>query len=133
GPDEPDNEEFGQILEELRFTARLSRLQAAERLGLSSEYIRLIERGKRAPAAGKMPHILHVYGKECILERAGEVQFDDYIVKFTSRIQEARRKSTPENMSFHTRTQKIGQIMTWLVVADNETIDKVQKLLRVEN
>ena len=69
GRGEPDNSHFGKLLEDLRWKAGLSRADAATRLGLSPEYLRLIEAGKRTPALGQMRNLLDAYGAEGEVER----------------------------------------------------------------
>lgn len=121
GPDEVDNEVFGKLLEQFRFAAEVSRATVAETVGISSEYIRLIERGKRVPAAGQMRHILDVYDKSCVIGYQ-KVAFDNFIVKFTSRIQEARKSTTP-------RAKNVSKIVDLLMQTDDEMIDIIYKLL----
>ncbi|WP_346116935.1 helix-turn-helix transcriptional regulator [Micromonospora coerulea] len=100
---ESDNRLFGELLERLRWKAGMSRADAAAKLGFSSEYLRLIEVGKRTPALGQVPKFLDAYGA------AGEVgpvqpggyrphlividpmNDDPVLVQFISRIREARR------------------------------------------
>ena len=108
GPGESDNSRFGELLERLRWKAGLSRADAAAKLGFSSEYLRLIEVGKRTPALGQMRNILAAYGADGDVERVrrpGSRQdllffdpllgndFDLVTVEFTSRIREARRRA----------------------------------------
>src|SRR4051794_5986401 len=69
GPGERDNRRFGELLEDLRRKAGLSRVDAAAKLELSSEYLRLIEIGKRTPALGQMRHLLNAYGAEGEVEK----------------------------------------------------------------
>src|SRR3954453_16553966 len=69
GPGERHNPRFGKLLEDLRWKAGLSRADAAAKLGLSSEYLRLIELGKRTPALGQMRNLLDAYGAEGEVER----------------------------------------------------------------
>ena len=70
GPGQPDNSRFGELLESLRWKAGLSRADAAAKLGLSSEYLRLIEIGKRTPALGQMRNLLYVYGAQGDVQRS---------------------------------------------------------------
>lgn len=99
-----DNRRFGELLERIRWKAKLSRADAAAKLGFSSEYLRLIEVGKRTPALGQMRNFLDTYGAESAIEqlmpggdRPDLLVFDPLnedepvIVEFTSRIREARR------------------------------------------
>src|SRR4051812_27949667 len=62
GPDESGNVELGEILHRFRDEAKLTRGEAADKIGLSSEYIRLAEVGKRTPALGTVRIMLKVYG-----------------------------------------------------------------------
>jgi transcriptional regulator with XRE-family HTH domain len=105
---ESDNRRFGELLERLRWRAGLSRADAAAKLGLSAEYLRLIEVGKRTPALGQMRKFLDTYGADGGVEkvmpggdRPDLIVFDPLhgdggdpvIVEFTSRIREARRRA----------------------------------------
>ena len=106
GPGEPDNRQFGELLERLRRNAGLSRAAAATTLGFSTEYLRLIEAGRRTPAYGQMQNLLDAYGA---IGEVGRISPQGYrqdlavfdpphddepvIVEFTSRIREARRKA----------------------------------------
>jgi len=137
GPNESGNEEFGKLLEDLRTRARMSRNAAAKLLGLSSEYLRLVEHGKRVPAQGQMPFILDIYGMNYRFLGDRRLQVGDYIVEFTSRIREAR-DATGASMMFDTtptRNEQIGRIVTLLGLADDETLrgilsDLIEKTLR---
>lgn len=105
---ESGNRRFGELLERLRWRAGLSRADAAAKLGLSAEYLRLIEVGKRTPALGQMRKFLDTYGADGEVEkvmpggdRPDLVVFDPLhgddgdpvIVEFKSRIREARRSA----------------------------------------
>lgn len=127
GPDESDNAQFGVILRQFRTEAQLSRSQAANILGFSSEYLRLIERGKRTPALGSMGTIMSTYHVDHDIG-AGYLKFGDFFVEFTSRIQEARGK--PIDTSIENRDMKIGQIVRLLAIADNAALHEVHKRLR---
>lgn len=126
GPNSPDNEKFGRLLESLRHNLRLSRRDAAANLGITSEYLRLIERGKRTPALGLMPKFAEVYKvKRC--EITGDrVIFGVVIIEFTSRIREARGQKLEDNIG---RTERIGQIVQLLDHVDDRTLEKVYSLL----
>jgi transcriptional regulator with XRE-family HTH domain len=108
GPGESDNSRFGELLERLRWKAGLSRADAAAKLGFSSEYLRLIEVGKRTPALGQMRNFLAAYGADGDVERVSPQGYrqdllvfdplhgDDgepVTVEFKSRIREARRRA----------------------------------------
>jgi DNA-binding XRE family transcriptional regulator len=148
GPDEADNRRFGRLLESLRWKARLSRAEAAQKIGLSSEYLRLIEVGKRAPALGQMRKVLDVYGADGEVEKVypegyrqdlivlDPLNGEPVVVEFTSRIREARRKALggPPDEDEHTsqtdgRTTEIGRVVLLLTRADDDTLKKVRELL----
>ncbi|MFJ5545373.1 helix-turn-helix domain-containing protein [Micromonospora chalcea] len=100
---ESDNRQFGELLERLRWKAGISRADAAAKLGFSSEYLRLIEVGKRTPALGQVPKFLDAYGADGEIEGVqpgGErpdlividpLNDEPVVVEFISRIREARR------------------------------------------
>jgi transcriptional regulator with XRE-family HTH domain len=105
---EADNSRFGELLERLRWKAGLSRADAADKLGFSAEYLRLIEVGKRTPALGQMRNFLGVYDANGNVERISPDGYrqdllvfdplhgddgDPVIIEFTSRIREARRRA----------------------------------------
>jgi transcriptional regulator with XRE-family HTH domain len=125
GPDEPDNVKFGEILHALRSRPRSV---VAEELNVSSEYVRLIERGERSPALGTALKMLNLYSISYELDKF-QLTFQyrkHYSVEFTSRIKEARYKF-PEL----TRNELIGQVVRLLVVADDDTLKETHsKLLR---
>ena len=126
GPGEPDNAELGEILSRYRTSANLSRGQAAASVEFSSEYLRLIEKGKRTPALGTMPKLLTSYDVPFQMEPDGII-FEQYAVKFTSRIREARYKEI-ENPN---RDVRLGQIVRLLVTVDDATLrDIYRRLLR---
>jgi transcriptional regulator with XRE-family HTH domain len=157
GPGEPGNSQFGELLERLRWKAGLSRADAAAKLGLSSEYLRLIEVGKRSPAYGQMRNLLDAYGAEGEVGRISPQGFrqdlavfdplngdggDPVIVEFTSRIREARRKALGgpadedqdrQQATFEppadSRAAEIGLVVSLLPCADDNTLRKVRKLL----
>ncbi len=97
------NLRFGELLERLRWKTGMTRADAATKLGLSPEYLRLIEVGKRTPALGQMPNFMDAYGANAAIERVqpgGEqpdliiidpLNDEPVLVEFTSRIREARR------------------------------------------
>jgi transcriptional regulator with XRE-family HTH domain len=108
GPGESDNSRFGELLQRLRSKAGLSRADAAAKLGFSSEYLRLIEVGKRTPALGQMRNLLAAYGADGDVERVSPQGYrqdllvfdplrgddgDPVTVEFKSRIREARRRA----------------------------------------
>src|SRR4051794_22818337 len=85
GPGEPDNSRFGELLEDLRRNAGLSRADAAAKLRLSSEYLRLIEIGKRTPALGQMRNLLDAYGAEGEVERISPQGYRQDLLVFDPR------------------------------------------------
>ncbi|MCA1680621.1 MAG: helix-turn-helix domain-containing protein [Actinobacteria bacterium] len=157
GPGEPDNSRFGELLERLRWKAGLSRADAAANLGVSSEYLRLIEVGKRTPALGRMRNLLDAYGAEGEVEKISPQGYrqdllvfdaldgDDgepVSVEFKSRIREARRRALggpagdDEDWQHATyerpdesRAAEIGLVVSLLTRADDNTLRKVRKLL----
>jgi transcriptional regulator with XRE-family HTH domain len=132
GPKEPGNEEFGELLRQFRIQKGLTRKQAAERFGFTSEYLRLIERGKRIPAWGNMPLIFGVYDVSYVL--IGEQYLiDDVYIRFTSRIREARTKDEPKSQPDPNRARQIAQIVELLVEADERTLRAVHSVLRSQN
>lgn len=132
GPKEPGNEEFGELLRTYRIQKGLTRKQAAERFGLTSEYLRLIERGKRTPAWGNMPLIFGVYDVPYVLVDE-EYVIDEVAIKFTSRIREARTKDEPKIPPDPNRARQIAQIVELLVEADERTLRAVHSVLHSQN
>lgn len=128
GPRESDNETFGQFLKTLRIQKGLSRAQAAEKFGFSSEYLRLIERGKRTPTWGNMPMIFGVYDVNYVLV---EEQFvvEKTAIEFTSRIRETRHKIVSHAVPDLHRAQQIVQIVELLMQTDDRKLCAVHKLL----
>lgn len=106
GPDEPENVEFGEILRGFRTMSGLARSQAALRIGVTSEYIRLMEKGERTPALGTALKILENYGipHEVNITRS-QLIFENTLVEFTSRIKEARGANVPE-LRYYTVTEE---------------------------
>lgn len=160
GPGEPDNSRFGELLEDLRRKAGLSRADAAARLGLSSEYLRLVEIGKRTPALGQMRNLLDAYGAEGEVERISPQGYrqdllvfdprsgadsEPRIVEFKSRIREARQRAfggpadegarRPQaayQRPADSRAVEIGLVVSLLTQVDNNALRKVRKLLEDE-
>lgn len=156
---EADNRRFGELLEQLRWKAGLTRAEAAARLGLSSEYLRLIEAGRRTPALGQMQHFLSLYGADAEIERVmpggdqpdlimlDPLKQEPIIVEFKSRIREARRSSLggpseggeaasqrgpDQDEPSVRRSAEIGAVVSLLTQADDSTIRRVRKLLEAE-
>ncbi|WP_421735723.1 helix-turn-helix transcriptional regulator [Cellulomonas sp.] len=152
-----DNRSFGELLERLRWHAHLSRSDAAAKLGLSSEYLRLIEAGRRTPALGQMHNFLAAYGAEGETQKVmpggdrpdlivlDPLNGEPVIVEFTSRIREARRTAlggppeddeTPLDESHRLdegwttrRAIELGIAVSLLVRADDATIRRVRQML----
>lgn len=125
GPNEPDNAKFGQILEDIRRSIPFSRSAAATRMGVSSEFVRAIERGTRIPAQDTFLKMLEVYGIQCHRNKS-LVIFRNISVEFTSRIKERRNGSLPVVFN---RDELLGQIVSSLIGADDDTLKKVHKIL----
>ena len=157
GPGEPHNSRFGELLEDLRRKAGLSRADAAAKLRLSSEYLRLIEVGKRTPALGQMRNLLGAYGAEGEVESISRKGYrqdllvfaprngDDgepRIVEFKSRIREAPQRAlggpADEDEDWQqptyerpaeSRAAEIGLVVSLLTRADDNTLREIRKLL----
>lgn len=155
GPGESDNKRFGELLERLRWKAGLSRADAAAKLEFSSEYLRLIETGRRTPALGQMRKFLSVYGAQGGVEIDPHGQRQDLIlfdpihdddrdplfIEFKSRIREARRRAIggPQDDEDRQRTDyqrpdvdratELGRVVLLLTQADDKTVSRVRKLL----
>lgn len=163
GPDmSSDNLRFGRLLADLREHAGLSRADAAATLGMSAEYLRLIELGRRTPALGQMRSFLDAYhanGEVGRLQPGGDrpdliffppLSDEPVSVDFKSRIREARRSavSSPpgeadlqKDMDFLTpvyaglsasHAADLGFVVSLLARADNNTIRKVRDMLQNE-
>lgn len=136
GPGEDDNKPFGDWLRQLRLTAGLSRAEAAAKLDFSSEYLRLIERGKRTPASGNMNRICDTY--EIVYHQIDSDiwEVDGKTIIFTSRILEARQRrlTTDEpnsNSSSDTnRLETLGWVVAHINEADDLTLNLVKKVLQ---
>lgn len=129
GPNEPHNELLGEILSELRNRAHMSRAGAAIRFGFTSEYVRLIEHGRRTPAFENMPQILNAYDEK-YTRQGNQITFQGKTFKFTSRVQEVRSSLPYTNAVVSNRNQKIGEIVNLLVDADNVTLSEIHRRLR---
>ena len=158
GPGEGGNAEFGALLEKLRKLAGLSRAGAAAKLGLSAEYVRLIEAGERTPALGQMPRFLDAYGAEGGVEvpqpdgscidllvflRSGD---DPIFVEFRSRIREARRRghrnlggdmgwqgdAESRELVDERYAAELGAVVALLASADTGLLRRVRKMLEDE-
>lgn len=158
GPNhEADNRVFGRMLAEFRQIAGLSRGEAAARLDVSAEYLRLIELGRRTPAMGQMQAFLDVYeinGELGKLQPGGDrpdlILFPPHAdepvtVYFASRIREARRRGfaiSPEaearraalrqaeiDAPSESRAIELGYIVSLLATAGSSTLGQVYDLL----
>jgi transcriptional regulator with XRE-family HTH domain len=119
GPNKPDNVKFGEILHNFRNNVRLSRSEVASRLELSSEYIRLIERGERPPPLGTAIKLLAAYELPFDVDiKRSRIIFETTSVEFTSRIKEARH-------NHQSRNEMIGEIVKLLLTADNDTLKEI--------
>lgn len=150
-----DNRRFGRLLADLREHAGLSRADAAGTLKVTTEYLRLIELGRRTPAMGQMRAFLDVYkvdGELGKLQPGGDrpdlIVFppnadEPLTIDFASRIREARRKGLTSLVSESDtdgdgveqdrptarRDTALGHIVTLLVGANEATLRKVRDLL----
>lgn len=134
GPKEPGNEAFGILMQQFRVQLGLTRAQAAERLGFTSEYLRLIERGKRTPAFENMPLIFGVYDVPFVTDGKKQFIIEDMSIQFNSRTRSYNRDGdayeTPEIIRDSNRANQIGQIIELLVQADERKLNAVHRLLR---
>jgi transcriptional regulator with XRE-family HTH domain len=123
GPNESDNPIFGQLLNDLRTSKRLSRSEAGKRLKVSSEYIRLIERGERVPALGTTIQMLEVYGVP-YTHTNDRLFFENASVKFTSRIKKSRSliryAVTQERTVYVTSTDPVNAALLATRIFKNE-------------
>ncbi|MBN9629938.1 MAG: helix-turn-helix domain-containing protein [Actinobacteria bacterium] len=154
---ERDNQNFGRMLAEFRQLAGLSRASAAAELGVSAEYLRLIELGRRSPAMGQMHSFIQLYGIDGQLgrlqpggDRPDLILFpphDDEPIRvdFASRIREARRRgvdlapdaeerrastqASNANLPSENRAVELGLIVSLLAAADDRTLGEVYDLL----
>jgi transcriptional regulator with XRE-family HTH domain len=132
GPNEPDNVPFGDLLKRFRVQKGLTRAQAADRLAVTSEYLRLIERGKRTPAFGTMPLIFGIYDVHFITDGERYV-IDEASIEFTSRIREGRQKTTTDEQHIlvtTNRARQIAEIVELLMTTDEATLRAVHNRLR---
>ena len=155
GPDrDNDNRRFGQMLADYRQEAGLSRDDAAAAMGISAEYLRLVELGRRTPAMGQMHAFLEVYGIEGAVgklqpggDRPDLILFphgadEPVTLDFASRIRGARRRGTltgrgsasepgahsPADID-ENRAIELGRLVARLATADIETLRKIYELL----
>ena len=119
GPEESDNQYFGQILYNLRTKIDLSRIQAARCINVTSEYVRLMEKGERSPSLGIALRMLDVYDVPYTVD-GSHVYFENVSAEFSGRIKEARR-----HFSDSSRSEMIGQIVKFLVDADDDALKRI--------
>jgi transcriptional regulator with XRE-family HTH domain len=134
GPREADNTRFGELMLALRNARGYSRTRAAYFLEVSSEYIRTIEKGLRAPAAETMRHFLETYNIPFDTDLADGnpvLIFEGHRVEFASRIK-ARSMKGDVAASFIDRDKRIGQIIRLLVGTDDKTLADIHQKLRRE-
>jgi transcriptional regulator with XRE-family HTH domain len=153
GPGQSGNQELGSILRELREFAGLSRIEAAARLRVSVEYLRLIEAGRRVPALGQMPRFLseyHALGGVYMPQHDGSLADlivylrpdEPVFVEFRSRIREARggrRQASNGLPSPHDAAQRrnehhaqLGEVVSMLAVVGPGAVRRVRELLESE-
>lgn len=126
GPGEPDNEKFGSLLWEFRTKLSLSRVKVADHIGVSSEYVRMMEQGKRTPALWTAVKILEFYEVGYTVRVThSQLFFNNISVKFTSRIKNARYSSPSTRDSISIRSQLLGEIVEFLAVADDDILKKI--------
>jgi len=130
GPNEKDNKKFAELLFNLRSATsnHISRVGVARQLLVTSEYMRLIERGDRVPTFGLFKQMLNLYDIEYTSE-PGLVCFENCKVRFTSRVQEARHKPDLPVDREKSRNEKIGEIVRLVASADDETLNIILKKL----
>lgn len=162
GPNrEQDNKSFGRMLAEFRELAGLSRSEAAARLDISAEYLRLIELGRRSPALGQMRAFIDTYsiqGDVGRLQPGGDrpdlilmpPHGDEPMnVEFVSRVREARRRGidlSPEaekrretvrrreaELPSESRAVELGYIVALLTKADDRTLAKIYDILETDS
>ena len=152
-----DNEGLGRILADFRQLAGLSRSEAAARLKVSAEYLRLIELGRRSPALGQMRAFIDVYGIEGEVgrlqpggDRPDLILVPPYsdepvTIEFASRIREARRRGidlqadaearreavrrSEAELPSENRAVELGYIVSLLATANDRTLAKVYDIL----
>ena len=130
GPNQEDNEKFGGLLHHFRDAVGYSRAEAAQRLGLSSEYVRMLERGERTAPIGRVRDILNHYEVDFVMDVRKMVINDEVEVEFTSRILEARNREHPRQL--RNRAETLGEILALLIEADDELLDTVRMFLLVK-
>lgn len=153
-----DNRKFGELLARIRQHAGRTRVEAAAELGLSAEYLRLIELGRRTPALGQMEKFLKAYQAEGDVmklhpngTRPDLLISDMYnkepvVVEFKSRIREARRSEArsaemeaslsgqwdyPESME-DDYSKDLRAAINLLLTAEHAAVIKVRKFLQSE-
>lgn len=158
GPGAPDNRPFGELLQDIRIHNERSRADVAAEVGLTAEYVRLIETGQRTPALGQMPALLQAYGADGAVEQEMpdgskpdlvllDGEGDPHFIAFTSRIREARRRrqrerglhrdDDPEDswdgtIVVEAHAAELGLVVLLLSRAAPETLQTVRQLLEAE-
>jgi transcriptional regulator with XRE-family HTH domain len=153
GPGQSGNEDLGAILRELREFAGLSRIEAAARLRVSLEYLRLIEAGRRVPALGQMPRFLaeyHALGGVYMPQHDGSLADlivylrpdEPIFVEFRSRIREARGVRehevsglpSPRGAAQRRNEQhaQLGEVVSMLAVLGPGAVRRVREMLQSE-
>jgi transcriptional regulator with XRE-family HTH domain len=127
GANKDASSELAAQLTRLRVSLGWSRPQAATNLGVSTEYVRLIETASQSPSMGIVMKMLKMYGVEFKAEHR-YIRFEHFAVEFTSRILNAR---TPKGvapipqLSDPDRNTWVGRIVQLLVAADDDTVREV--------
>jgi transcriptional regulator with XRE-family HTH domain len=125
GPDQKDNHVFSRLMTIYRNRHHFSRAKVAKDVGVSSEYVRLIEQGYRIPAMEMVAKFLEVYSVPYTIGES-RLLFDDYSVEFTSRIKSSRKS---KDESLFTRDEVIGSIVRLLVTTDDVTLKQIYSVL----
>lgn len=94
GPGSDDNKEFGKWMLFFRNQKKMTRTKSGASIGVTSEYIRLMENGKRTPALYTAIKLLEVYGISYYLNtRKSQLVVESMVFVFTSRIKNSRNES----------------------------------------
>ena len=119
----------------LRDEVGFTRAQAASAIGISSEFIRVIERGERTPAAGTARIMLEEYG----VEFNSYSENDHYIfvirghkIEFLSRIQESRNDPAVTRRVTSKHDELLGEVVRHLASADEAVLHYILYVLRKE-
>lgn len=124
-----NNKMFGELLAYWRQMKNLSRKEAARRLDLSSEYIRLIEHGLRIPAEAHMHHILELYDVQ-YTRVEGRWVIGTNAFEFTSRIKAARNEPLPPPLiRSKTRHELLGALLEVLSRSNKDDLIKTYEFV----